>query len=64
LKAVAEYVMNYLSGNVGEGGNLYYPFEESFHKEVSPNLATLLETDGFVKLRDIGIEIGTTKSLD
>jgi hypothetical protein len=24
----------------------------------------LLETYGFVKLRDIGIEVGTTKSLD
>jgi hypothetical protein len=55
VKAVAECVMTILS---------YYPFEEAFRGQVSPGLLTLLETDGFVKLRDIGIEIGTTKSID
>jgi hypothetical protein len=43
---------------------LYYPFDEAFHEHGSPNLATLLETEGFAKLCDIEIEIGTTKSLD
>jgi hypothetical protein len=42
---------------------MYYPFEEVFREQVSPGLLKLLETDGFVKLRDIGIEVGTTKSL-
>jgi hypothetical protein len=50
---------------VGEGDELYYPFEEAFSEHVSPSLLNLLETDGFVKfLGDIGIDIGTTKSID
>jgi hypothetical protein len=57
VKAVAECVMTYLSESVGEGGEMYYPFEETFREKVIPGL----ETDGFVKLRDIGIEVGTTK---
>jgi hypothetical protein len=43
---------------------MYYPFEEAFREHVCPGLLKLLETDDFVKLRDIGIEVGTTKSLD
>jgi hypothetical protein len=64
VKAVAECVMNYLSESVGEGDDMYYPFEEAFREQVSPGLLKLLETDGFAKLRDIGIEVGTTNSLD
>jgi hypothetical protein len=64
VKAVVECVMTYLSESVGEGDGMYYPFEEAFREEVSPVLLKLLETDGFAKLRDIGIEVGTTKSLD
>jgi hypothetical protein len=47
VKAVAERVMTYLYESVGEGDELYYTFEEAFHKQVSPVLLTLLETDGF-----------------
>jgi hypothetical protein len=43
---------------------MYYPFEEVFHEQVSAGLLKLLETDGIVKLRDIGMEVGTTQSLD
>jgi hypothetical protein len=64
VKAVAECVMTNLYESVGEGDNLYYPFEEAFQVQVSPRILTLLETDVFVKLHDIGIEIGKTKSLD
>jgi hypothetical protein len=64
VKAVAECVMTYLSESVGEGDEMYYPFEEAFRGQVSPGLLKLVETDGFSKLRDIGIEVGTTKSLD
>jgi hypothetical protein len=64
VKAVEECVMTYLSESVGEGDDIYYPFEEVFREQVSPGLLKLLETDGFAKLRDIGIEVGTTKSLD
>jgi hypothetical protein len=64
VKAVAECVMTYLFESVGEGDELHYPFEEAFCDQVSPSLSTLLETEGFLKLREIGIEIGTTKSLD
>jgi hypothetical protein len=64
VKAGAEFVMTYLSESVGEGDEMYYPFEEAFCEQVSPGLLKLLETDGFVKFRDIGIEVGTTKSLN
>jgi hypothetical protein len=64
VKAVAECVMTYLSESVGERDAMYYLFEEAFCEQVSPGILKLLETDGFVKLRDIGIEVGTTKSLD
>jgi hypothetical protein len=65
VKNVTECVMTYLSESVWGGGDeMYYPFEEAFREQVSPGLLKLLETDGFVKLRDIGIEVGTTKSLD
>jgi hypothetical protein len=64
VKAVAEGVMTYLSESVGEGDEMYYPFEEEFRGQVSPGLLKLVETDGFSKLHDIGIEVGTTKSLD
>jgi hypothetical protein len=64
VKDVAECVMTYLSGSVGEGDEMYYPFEEAFREHVSPGLLKLLETDGFAKLHDIGIEVGTTKILD
>jgi hypothetical protein len=64
VKAAAECVVTYLSESVGEGGELYYPFDEAFGEQVHPSIFTLLETDGFLKLRDIGVEIGTTKSLD
>jgi hypothetical protein len=64
VKAVAEFVMTYLSESVGEGDEMYYPFEEAFCGQVSPGLLKLVQTDGFAKLRDIGIEVGTTKSLD
>jgi hypothetical protein len=64
VKAVAECVMTYLSESVGEGDDMYYPFEEAFRKQVSPGLLKLLETDGLVKLCNIGIEVGTTNSLD
>jgi hypothetical protein len=64
VKAVAECVMTYLSESVGEGDEMYYPFEEAFREQVSPGLLKLLETDGFVKLRHIGIEVETAKSLD
>jgi hypothetical protein len=57
-------VINYLSERVGEGDGLYYPFEEALREQVSPNLLTLLEKDGFMKIHDIGTELGTTKSLD
>jgi hypothetical protein len=43
---------------------MYYLFEEAFCEQVSPGLLKFLETDDFVKLPDIGIEVGTTKSLD
>jgi hypothetical protein len=52
--------MTYLSKSVGEGDEMYYPFEEAFREQISPGLLKLLETDGFEKLRDIGIEVGTT----
>jgi hypothetical protein len=58
VKAVAECVMTYMSESVGEGGEMYYPFEEAFCGQVSPGLLKLVETDGFAKLRDIGIEVG------
>jgi hypothetical protein len=64
VNAVAECVMTYLSESVGEGYEMYNPFEEAFLEQVSPNLATKLETEGFSKVRDIGIEVGTTKILD
>jgi hypothetical protein len=64
VKAVAECVMTYLSESVGEGDEMYYPFEEAFRGQVSPILLKLVETDGFAKLRDIVIEVGTNKSLD
>jgi hypothetical protein len=64
VKAVAECVMTYMSESVGEGDDMYYPFEESFCGQVIPGLLNLVETDDFAKLRDIGIEVGTTKSLD
>jgi hypothetical protein len=64
VKAVAECMMTYLSESVGEGNEMYYPFGEAFREQVSPGLLKLLESDSFVKLRDIGIEVGTTKSLD
>jgi hypothetical protein len=64
VKAVAECVMTYLSESVGYWDEMYYTFEEVFGEQVSPGLLKLLETDGFAKLRDIGIEVGTTKSLD
>jgi hypothetical protein len=65
VKAVAECVMTYLSKSMGEGAEIMnYPFEEEFREQVSPGILKLLEADGFVKLRDIGIEVGTTKSLD
>jgi hypothetical protein len=49
---------------VGEGDNMYFPFEEAFHKQVSPNLSVKLKTECFAKIREIGIEVGTTKSID
>jgi hypothetical protein len=64
VKDVAECVMTHFSDSVGEGVELYYTFEVAFCKQVSPSLLTLLEYEGFLKLRGIGIEIGTTKSLD
>jgi hypothetical protein len=64
VKAVAECVMTYVSEIVREGDGMYYPFEEAFREQVIPSLLKLLETDGFVKLRYIGIYVGTTKSLD
>jgi hypothetical protein len=64
VKAVAECAMTYLSESVGEGDDMYYPFEEAFRWQVSPSILKLVETDCFSKLRDIGIEVGTTKSLD
>jgi hypothetical protein len=64
VKAVTECVTIYFSESVGEGGELYYHFEEAFHERVSPGIFTLLETDGCVKVCDIGIEIGTTKNID
>jgi hypothetical protein len=64
VKALAECVMTYLSESVGGGGEMYYPFEEAFREQVSPGRLKLLETDGFVKLRDIDIEVGTTKNID
>jgi hypothetical protein len=57
VQSVAECVMNYLSGSVGEGVELYYPFEETFREQISPSLLEHLETDGFLKFRDIGIEV-------
>jgi hypothetical protein len=64
VKAVAECVMTYLSESVGGGDEMYYPFEEAFRKQFIPGILKLLETDGFVKIRDICIEVGTAKSLD
>jgi hypothetical protein len=64
VKDVAECVMVFLSESVGEGETMYYPFEVVFHKQVSPNLAVKIETECFAKIREIGIEVGTTKSLD
>jgi hypothetical protein len=64
VKTVSECVMTYFSESVGEGDKMYYPFEEAFREQVSPGILKLLETHGFVKLRDIGIEVGTTKSID
>jgi hypothetical protein len=49
---------------LGERDKLYYPFEEAFREQVSSTIATLLETEGFVKLRDIGIASGTTEIID
>jgi hypothetical protein len=63
VTAVEECVMTYLAKSVGEGDEFYYPFEEAFHEQVSPSFLTLLEKDGFLKLFDIGTEIGTSKSL-
>jgi hypothetical protein len=57
-------MMTNLSQSVGEGDDMYYPFKEAFREQVIPGSLTLLETDGFVKLRDLGIEVETTKSLD
>jgi hypothetical protein len=45
VKAKAECVMTYLSESVGEGGEMYYPFEEAFHGQVSPGLLKVVETD-------------------
>jgi hypothetical protein len=56
--------MTYLSDSVGEGNAVYYPFEEAFREQVSTILLTLLEKDGFQKIRDIRTKIGTTKSLE
>jgi hypothetical protein len=53
VKAVAECGMTISSKSVGE-----------FRGQVSPSRLTLMKTDGFMKLNDIGILIGTTKSLD
>jgi hypothetical protein len=64
VQSVAECMMTYFSESVGEGDDLYYPFEESFREQVSPSLVEHLEKDGFLKLRDIGIEIVTIKSID
>jgi hypothetical protein len=64
VKAVTKCVMTYLSESVAEGDGIYYPFEEAFREQVSPGLLKLLETDGFLKLCDIGIEVETTKILD
>ena len=64
VKAVAECVMTYLSESVGEGDDLYYPFEEAFREKVSPKLMDHLEKGGFTELRDVGVEVGTTLSLD
>jgi hypothetical protein len=64
VKAVAKCVMTYLSKSVEEGDEMYNPFEEAFREQVSPGILKLLETDGLVKLRDIGIEVGTTQSID
>jgi hypothetical protein len=44
VKVLAECVGTYLSESVGEGGELYYHFEEAFREQVSPGLLTLLET--------------------
>jgi hypothetical protein len=63
VKDVTECVMTYLSESVGEGDETYYPFEEAFCKQVIHGLLKRLETDCFLKLHDIGIEVGTTKSL-
>jgi hypothetical protein len=35
-------VMTYLSESVGEGGEMYYPFEEAFREHVSPGILKLL----------------------
>jgi hypothetical protein len=64
VKSAAECEMTYLSESVGEGYELYYPFEEASREQVRPSILTLLEKYGFQKIRDIDTEIGTTKSLD
>jgi hypothetical protein len=64
VKAVAECVMAYLSESVGEVDEMYYPFEEAFLGQVSAGLLKLVDIDGFSKLREIDIEVGTAKSLD
>jgi hypothetical protein len=64
VKSIAECVMTNLCESVGEGDELCYPFEDAFRVDASQCLLTFLEIDGFLKLRDVGIEIGTTRSLD
>jgi hypothetical protein len=64
VTAVAECLMTYLSESTGEGDEMYYPFEEAFRDKVSPNLLGHLQKGGFLELRGVGFEIGTTLSLD
>jgi hypothetical protein len=47
----------------GEGDYLYYHFEEAFRGQASSGILNFLETDGFLKLHDIVIEIGTPSVL-
>jgi hypothetical protein len=48
----------------GRRGKKYYPFEKAFYEQVNPGIFTLLETYSFLKLLDIHIKVGTTKSLN
>jgi hypothetical protein len=36
VNALAECVITYFYESVGEGGDMYYPFEEAFREQVSP----------------------------